>query len=338
MLRKKENKSRNSDGISGKYIKKENPPEIPSIDCLTATSGHSLAKTLTQKCAKSANHSLNHHSFARTAPVANHVTRDSQHSLNHVTNAASITSTPSSSTSSLATANQWPESHVQWRGEKAWISVPTLPTERPLPVDSQIRSMTCLTSTSRDSQHSIYSNVADAPPLPSGWTVDFTLRGRKYFVDHNTKTTHWSHPLESEGLPSGWERIESAAHGVYYVNHITRVTQLEHPCAPQYALRSPPRPPTLQELPVPPQPSQFAQSHIVPANPYLTEEIPQWLYIYANAPPEHDHKLKWELFRVSELDCFQAMLNRLHRKDMEDLVMSFEQTRRALQREIDKRL
>lgn len=54
-------------------------------------------------------------------------------------------------------------------------------------------------------------------PLPLGWSVYFTLRGRKYYVDHNTRTTHWSHPLEKEGLPTGWERIDSQESGVYYV-------------------------------------------------------------------------------------------------------------------------
>lgn len=44
-------------------------------------------------------------------------------------------------------------------------------------------------------------------------------------------------------------------------------------------------------LPLPPL-SPRANECIVPANPYLTEEIPQWLYIYSKAPPEHDHKLK----------------------------------------------
>lgn len=57
-------------------------------------------------------------------------------------------------------------------------------------------------------------------PLPPGWSVDFTLRGRKYYIDHNTKTTHWSHPLEKEGLPTGWERIESPEYGVYYVKWV----------------------------------------------------------------------------------------------------------------------
>ena len=40
-------------------------------------------------------------------------------------------------------------------------------------------------------------------PLPPGWSVGWTQRGRKYYIDHNTKTTHWSHPLETEvRLPS----------------------------------------------------------------------------------------------------------------------------------------
>lgn len=61
------------------------------------------------------------------------------------------------------------------------------------------------------------STSTEEMPLPSGWSVDCTLRGRKYYVDHNTKTTHWSHPFESEGLPSGWEKVTSPEYGVYYV-------------------------------------------------------------------------------------------------------------------------
>lgn len=54
-------------------------------------------------------------------------------------------------------------------------------------------------------------------PLPAGWSVDETVRGRRYYIDHNTQTTHWSHPLAKEGLPTGWERVESSDYGVYYV-------------------------------------------------------------------------------------------------------------------------
>uniref|UniRef100_A0A1B6CH55 WW domain-containing protein n=1 Tax=Clastoptera arizonana TaxID=38151 RepID=A0A1B6CH55_9HEMI len=112
-------------------------------------------------------------------------------------------------------------------------------------------------------------------PLPPGWSVDFTLRGRKYYIDHNTKTTHWSHPLEKEGLPTGWERIESPEYGVYYVNHITRAAQYEHPCAPHYIYQPDVRiqldvAPRL--LAPPPRHTHFhPHSVLVPANPYLNQ-------------------------------------------------------------------
>lgn len=57
-------------------------------------------------------------------------------------------------------------------------------------------------------------------PLPPGWSVDYTLRGRKYYIDHNAKTTHWSHPLEREGLPVGWQCIDSPQYGIYYVKYV----------------------------------------------------------------------------------------------------------------------
>eukprot|EP01114_Cavostelium_apophysatum_P001797 TRINITY_DN1156_c0_g1_i3.p1 TRINITY_DN1156_c0_g1~~TRINITY_DN1156_c0_g1_i3.p1 ORF type:complete len:255 (+),score=50.30 TRINITY_DN1156_c0_g1_i3:69-833(+) len=33
------------------------------------------------------------------------------------------------------------------------------------------------------------------PPLPQGWDARIDGRGRRYFVDHNTKSTSWFHPL-----------------------------------------------------------------------------------------------------------------------------------------------
>ncbi|CAN7999844.1 unnamed protein product [Ixodes hexagonus] len=109
-------------------------------------------------------------------------------------------------------------------------------------------------------------------PLPPGWTVDYTMRGRRYYIDHNTKTTHWSHPYEKEGLPTGWERVDSPDHGVYYVNHITKQAQYEHPCATQYGQSGSSPPTGGQTLPPPPRHTNFHQhSVLVPANPYLTE-------------------------------------------------------------------
>ncbi|XP_064622180.1 mucin-6-like [Lineus longissimus] len=172
-------------------------------------------------------------------------------------------------------------------------------------------------------------------PLPLGWTLDWTVRGRKYYIDHNTQTTHWSHPLEKESLPTGWEKIESQEHGQYYVNHITCTAQYTHPCAP---LTPHERLQLQHELLLPKQIQYRQQKSLVPANPYLNTEIPDWLYVYSKAPPEHDHKLKWELFRLSELECFDAMLTRLFKQELEEVVMGYEAYRLALLRESERRL
>ncbi|XP_060030983.1 protein salvador homolog 1 isoform X3 [Erinaceus europaeus] len=119
-------------------------------------------------------------------------------------------------------------------------------------------------------------------PLPPGWSVDWTMRGRKYYIDHNTNTTHWSHPLEREGLPPGWERVESSEFGTYYVDHTNKKAQYRHPCAPSVPRYDQPPPVTYQ-----PQQTERNQSLLVPANPYHTAEIPDWLQVYARAPVNH---------------------------------------------------
>jgi len=55
------------------------------------------------------------------------------------------------------------------------------------------------------------------------------------------------------------------------------------------------------------------------------------------AASEHDHKLKWELFRLSELDCFEAMLRRLFKELAEEIVMNYERYRLSLVGEMEKR-
>lgn len=52
------------------------------------------------------------------------------------------------------------------------------------------------------------------------------------------------------------------------------------------------------ELPIPPQASNHYQNLIVPANPYLTEEIPRFLHVYSRARAELDDQLQ-----VSTLIC-----------------------------------
>lgn len=171
-------------------------------------------------------------------------------------------------------------------------------------------------------------NAADQSeelPLPPGWSVDYTLRGRKYYIDHNTKTTHWSHPLEREGLPTGWQCIQSPIYGIYYVNHITRQAQYEHPClVPCFNYQ-----PDLRYL-TPQHTNYQPHSVLVPANRYLLEEIPHWLNVYFKARSEIDHKLKWDMFRLAELDCYNGMLTRLYMQEMENIVMKYERYRSML--------
>ncbi|CAH8611586.1 unnamed protein product [Heterobilharzia americana] len=62
---------------------------------------------------------------------------------------------------------------------------------------------------------------ADDTPLPPGWEVKYTAEGRKYYVDHLTKTTTWCKPTP---LPPGWERRTDNVGRVYYIDHNTRTT------------------------------------------------------------------------------------------------------------------
>jgi C-terminal processing protease CtpA/Prc len=84
-------------------------------------------------------------------------------------------------------------------------------------------------------------NAIALGPLPSNWEIAYTEDGKKYFIDHNTETTHWLDPrlsrvlkheaqeCEDDELPYGWEQVIDPVYGVYYINHITRTTQYENP-------------------------------------------------------------------------------------------------------------
>ncbi|XP_058454632.1 protein salvador homolog 1 [Malaya genurostris] len=166
-------------------------------------------------------------------------------------------------------------------------------------------------------------------PLPPGWSVDYTLRGRKYYIDHNTKTTHWSHPLEREGLPTGWERHESAQHGTFYYNCITGQAQDSHPYLTSCYLHHA----TPVEIPRPLIASHThftPHSALVPANPYLLEAVPEWLEFYAKSSPENDHKLKWDMFQLQQLEGIAGMLTKLFRQECHLIVVKYETLRIAI--------
>lgn len=92
-------------------------------------------------------------------------------------------------------------------------------------------------------------------------------------------------------------------------------------------------------MPPAPRHTEFHTPHsvLVPANPYLYEEIPYWLQFYSKAPAEHDHKLRWELFRLPQLDCYDNVLKRLYKQELETIVMNYEAYRSAMARELERR-
>ena len=50
--------------------------------------------------------------------------------------------------------------------------------------------------------------------------------GRRYYVDHNNRSTTWERP---QPLPPGWEMRRDQRGRVYYVDHNTRTTTWQRP-------------------------------------------------------------------------------------------------------------
>uniref|UniRef100_A0A182PDF9 HECT-type E3 ubiquitin transferase n=1 Tax=Anopheles epiroticus TaxID=199890 RepID=A0A182PDF9_9DIPT len=69
-------------------------------------------------------------------------------------------------------------------------------------------------------------NPIDDEPLPSGWEMRVDKFGRRYYVDHNTRSTYWEKP---QPLPIGWEQRRDPRGRVYYVDHNTRTTTWQRP-------------------------------------------------------------------------------------------------------------
>ena len=104
--------------------------------------------------------------------------------------------------------------------------------------------------------------------LPPGWEKKIAADGREYYVDHKTKTTHWTRPqnlpsshetfnqqtsyslqvnmsnANTDGdvyylrgqnlgnqLPPGWEEKTTSSGRLYYVDHRSKRTQWERPIA-----------------------------------------------------------------------------------------------------------
>lgn len=81
-------------------------------------------------------------------------------------------------------------------------------------------------SNSTDQQLVAAQTTNDDEPLPVGWEIRFDQYGRRYYVDHNTRSTYWEKPTP---LPPGWEIRRDPRGRVYYVDHNTRTTTWQRP-------------------------------------------------------------------------------------------------------------
>jgi hypothetical protein len=111
--------------------------------------------------------------------------------------------------------------------------------------------------------------------LPRGWESRIDPHGRKYFVDHNTRTNSWNPPIHPDSwgptprpnlladhLPRGWEsRIDP--HGrKYFVDHNTRTSSWNPPIHSV----STPRPSLLADIPTIHAPSMRTDETILSSN------------------------------------------------------------------------
>lgn len=120
---------------------------------------------------------------------------------------------------------------------------------------SSMRNSTATASPPPPAVNAGNNTTAGTGALPSGWEERFTLEGRPYYVDHNTRTTTWVDPrrqaiirvmgpngqgsaLQPQAisqlgpLPSGWEMRLTSTARVYFVDHNTKTTTWDDPRLP----------------------------------------------------------------------------------------------------------
>lgn len=81
-------------------------------------------------------------------------------------------------------------------------------------------------SGSTESSTNVVTPATSDEHLPPGWEMRYDQYGRKYYVDHNTRSTVWERP---QALPQGWEYRRDPRGRVYYVDHNTRTTTWQRP-------------------------------------------------------------------------------------------------------------
>lgn len=102
------------------------------------------------------------------------------------------------------------------------------PAQQPAAVSSGADASTDNATTQNPDGSTIVNHRGQQRVLPKGWEQRFD-GSRPYYVDHNTRSTHWEPPPEP--LPAGWESRTDNRGRVYYVDHNTRTTTWNPPTA-----------------------------------------------------------------------------------------------------------
>lgn len=165
-----------------------------------------------------------------------HTVYDSNNSANqNATNQSVLSSSPSNTPSANSTAT---------------VSLPSSPNSQTVLIPGTSNSSNTSNAMRTPNQPRLMSipshhpgpaitfqphRVANGPIewLPPNWAIRYTTVGgetKKYYVDHNTQTTHWSPPsLTINPLPPGWEEQFNSQDRVYYIDHNTRTTTWQRP-------------------------------------------------------------------------------------------------------------
>lgn len=88
-------------------------------------------------------------------------------------------------------------------------------------------------------------------------------------------------------------------------SHITRQAQYNHPCYTScYLYTTSDRAKPTPIIPGPAHTQFTPHSALVPANPYLLEEIPAWLLIYVDGRPNSNHSTWKKIIRSTYFHVF----------------------------------
>ncbi|KAJ1554603.1 hypothetical protein HK405_004587 [Cladochytrium tenue] len=128
--------------------------------------------------------------------------------------------------------------------------------------DVQARSRNVGSTRQDPASPNAHSTTATTTTLPAGWEMRYTVDGRPYFVDHNTRTTTWLDPRRTRPpapaatgqttaqaqvhlaqlvqqsnqtlgpLPSGWEMRITSNNRIYFVDHSSKITTWDDPRLP----------------------------------------------------------------------------------------------------------